>query len=79
MDGEADGLLLTFHDGFACGLFSTNRDQSNLPGWSFRAMFIDKGKVDFFDDLQNGLGLKGGAVQSLLDLGEKPSAPLLFR
>jgi hypothetical protein len=71
MDGEADGLLLTFHDGFASGLVGTDRDQRDLPGWSFRTVFIDERKIHLLDDFQDGLCLKGRAVQPLLDLGQK--------
>ena len=56
---------------FARGLFSTDGDQRDFPGWSLRAVFLDEREVDLFDDLQDGLGLEGRAVQSLLDFGEK--------
>jgi len=69
MDRQADRLLLTLHDGFAGGLIRTDGDQRHLPRGSLRAMFIDEREVDLFDDLRHGLGLKGRAGQSLLDLG----------
>jgi len=71
VDRQADGLLLTIHNGFAGGLFGTDRYQCDLSRWGFGAVFIDEREVDFFDDLQDGLGLEGRAVQPLLDFGEE--------
>jgi hypothetical protein len=71
MDSQTNRLLLTLHDGLAGGLIRTDGDQRHLPGWSFRTVFIDERKIDFLDHFEDGLGLKGRAGQSLLDLGEE--------
>jgi hypothetical protein len=71
MEGQTDALLFTFHHRFARGLFRADRDQGNLPGWSCGTMLVEKRKVYLFDNFEDGLGLKGRAVQSLLGLGKK--------
>jgi len=71
MDRQADALLLAFHDRFAGGFIGADSHQGHLAGWSFGTILIDEWEEDFFDDFEDRLGLKGRAVQPMLDLDEE--------
>ena len=73
MQGEADGLLLAVGHRFSGWLVSSDGDERDLARRSLRGLGGEEGKVDLFDDVENGLGLEGRAVQSLLDLGGEAS------
>jgi hypothetical protein len=69
MQCEADGLLLAVCDWFSGWFVGGDRDEGDLPWRSLMGFSGEKGKVDFFDDVKNCLGLEGRAVQSVLNLG----------
>jgi len=71
MDGETNGLLLTFGDGLSSGLVGGDDDQGDFAWWQVGLMLIEQGKVNFLDDLQDGLGLEGRAIQPLTDFVSK--------
>ena len=69
MEGEADGLLLAVGDGFSGRLVGGDGDEGDFARGRLRALGGEEGKVDLFDDAENGLGLEGRTVESLLDFG----------
>src|SRR5262249_28294 len=69
MEGETDGLLVTIRDGLASRLIRGDGDEGDLPWRGLGGLGGEEGKVDLFDDVEDGFGLEGGAVESLLDLG----------
>jgi hypothetical protein len=73
MKGEANGLLLAVDDGFSGRLVRRDGDKGDLPWRGLGGLGREEGKVDFFNDAENSLGLKRGTVKSLLDLGGEAS------
>jgi hypothetical protein len=73
MQGEADGLLLAVGDGLSGWLVSGDGDEGDLPWRRLRSLGGEERKVDLFDNAENGLGLEGRTVKSLLDLGGETS------
>jgi hypothetical protein len=73
MECEADGLLLTVGDGFTGRLIRGDGDKGDLPRGRLGGLSGEEGEVDLFDDVEDGLGLEGGAIESLLDLGGETS------
>ena len=73
MESEADGLLLTDGDGFSGWLVRSDGQERDLPWGRLGGLGREEGKVDLFDDIEDGFGLKGGTVESLLDLSGETS------
>jgi hypothetical protein len=73
MESEADGLLLTGGDGLSGRLVGGDGQERDLPWERLSSLGGEEGKVDLFDDVENGFGLKGGTVESLLDLSGEAS------
>jgi hypothetical protein len=73
MQGETDGLLLAMDHWLSGWLVSGDSDESDRSRRSLRTRGGEEGKVDFFDDVENCLGLEGRTVQSVLNLGGEAS------
>ena len=73
MQGETDGLLLAVAHRLSGWFVSRDGDEGDLARRSLRALGGEEGKVDLLDDVENGLGLEGRTVQSLLNLGGEAS------
>jgi hypothetical protein len=73
MECKTDGLLLAVEYWLTGWFVSGDSDESDLARRSLRTLGGEEGKIDLFDDVENCLGLEGGAVQSLLNLGGEAS------
>jgi hypothetical protein len=71
VQSQTDGLFLTVNHRLAGWFVSGDSDERDLAWRSLRALGAEEWKVDLFDDIENGLGLEGRAVQPLLNLGGK--------
>ena len=65
---QADGLLLAIGHGLARRLIRGDGDQGDLAGRSHRRIAVGVGKIDFLDELEDRLGLKGRAVEAVSEL-----------
>jgi hypothetical protein len=61
----ADRLLLAIGDRLARWLIRGDGNQGDFAGRSHGSIAVGVGKVDFLDELQDRLGLKGRAVQAV--------------
>ena len=73
MEGQADGLLLAVGDGLSGWLVSRDGDEGDLARRRPEGLGGEEGKVDLLDDVENGLGLEGRTVKSLLNFGGEAS------
>ena len=73
MERQANGLLVAEGDGLSSWLVGGDGDQGDLPWRRLRGLGGEEGKVDLFDDIEDGFSLEGGTVQPLLNLGGETS------
>src|SRR4051794_12358300 len=75
MNGQRDGEFFALSYGLACRFISGDGNQSDLTGrsrWRSTVICLQGREVDLSDYIQDRLSLKGGTVESLLNLGQEP-------
>jgi hypothetical protein len=66
MNLETDRSFDTIRDRFAGRFIGIDSDKGNDAGRRLVAIRVHKGEIDFFDDIDNGLGFKGRTIEPLL-------------
>jgi hypothetical protein len=65
MDGEVDGFLAAIHDGFSGRFFGIDGDEADRTWRSHWTAGLEEGEIDFPDDVTDGVGFEGRAIQSV--------------